>query len=37
MHSPPEDGINGVSTIAAQDLEILQAIERRVLWLGIVK
>lgn len=37
MYSPPEDGIDGMSTIAPQDLEILQAIERRVLWLGIVK
>ena len=34
MHSPPEDGIDGISTIAAQDLDILQAIERRVLWLS---
>ena len=31
MHAPPEDGIR---TIAPQDLEILQAIERRVLWLS---
>src|SRR5215475_8628190 len=34
MHSPPEDGIDGISTIAPHDLEILQAIERRVLWLS---
>ena len=31
MHAPPEDGIR---TITPQDLEILQAIERRVLWLS---
>ncbi len=31
MHAPPEDGIH---TITPQDLEILQAIERRVLWLS---
>jgi pyruvate dehydrogenase E1 component len=34
MRSPPEDDIDGVSTIAPYDLEILQAIERRVLWLS---
>jgi pyruvate dehydrogenase E1 component len=34
MHAPPEDGIDGISTIAPQDLEILHAIERRVLWLS---
>jgi pyruvate dehydrogenase E1 component len=34
MHSPPEDGIDGISAITPQDLEILQAIERRVLWLS---
>jgi pyruvate dehydrogenase E1 component len=34
MRSPPEDDIDGVSTIAPHDLEILQAIERRVLWLS---
>ncbi|HEX9869295.1 MAG TPA: 1-deoxy-D-xylulose-5-phosphate synthase N-terminal domain-containing protein [Candidatus Tectomicrobia bacterium] len=31
MRSPPEDGIHA---IAPEDLEILQAIERRVLWLS---
>ena len=31
MHAPPEDGIR---IIAPQDLNILQAIERRVLWLS---
>ena len=31
MHAPPEDGIR---TITPQDLQILQAIERRVLWLS---
>jgi pyruvate dehydrogenase E1 component len=34
MHSPPEDSVDGISTMAPQDLEILQAIERRVLWLS---
>jgi pyruvate dehydrogenase E1 component len=34
MHSAPEDGIDGISTITPQDLEMLQAIERRVLWLS---
>jgi pyruvate dehydrogenase E1 component len=34
MRSPQEDGIDGISTIAPQDLEMLQAIERRVLWLS---
>jgi pyruvate dehydrogenase E1 component len=31
MRSPPEDGIDAITP---QDLEILQAIERRVLWLS---
>jgi pyruvate dehydrogenase E1 component len=31
MHAPPEDGIR---TITPHDLEVLQAIERRVLWLS---
>ena len=31
MRSPPEDGIH---TITHQDLEVLQAIEQRVLWLS---
>jgi len=34
MRSPPEDGIDGMSTLTPQDLEMLQAIERRVLWLS---
>jgi pyruvate dehydrogenase E1 component len=34
MRSPPEDDIDGISAIAPRDLEILQAIERRVLWLS---
>jgi pyruvate dehydrogenase E1 component len=36
MHSPPEDGddSDGTSPIMPQHLEILQAIERRVLWLS---
>lgn len=34
MRSPPEDDIDGISPIAVQDLDMLQAIERRVLWLS---
>lgn len=34
MGSPQEDGIDGMSTITTRDLEMLQAIERRVLWLS---
>jgi pyruvate dehydrogenase E1 component len=34
MGSPQEDGIDGISTITPHDLDMLQAIERRVLWLS---
>jgi pyruvate dehydrogenase E1 component len=34
MRSAQEDGIDGTPTLAPQDLEMLQAIERRVLWLS---
>jgi pyruvate dehydrogenase E1 component len=34
MHSPQEDGIDDRGTLAPQDVEMLQAIERRVLWLS---
>jgi pyruvate dehydrogenase E1 component len=34
MRSPQEEGIDGISTVAPQDLEMLRAIERRVLWLS---
>jgi pyruvate dehydrogenase E1 component len=34
MSAPPEDGIYGMTTIAPEDLEVLQSIERRVLWLS---
>jgi pyruvate dehydrogenase E1 component len=34
MRSPPEDGIDGISPLTPQALEMLQAIERRVLWLS---
>jgi pyruvate dehydrogenase complex dehydrogenase (E1) component len=34
MGSPQEDGIHGTSPITPQHLEMLQAIERRVLWLS---
>src|SRR6266511_5195388 len=34
MRSPPEDGIDGISTVTPDDLEMLQSIERRVLWLA---
>jgi pyruvate dehydrogenase E1 component len=34
MRSPQEDGIDGISTLTPDDLEMLQSIERRVLWLA---
>jgi pyruvate dehydrogenase E1 component len=34
MHAPAEEGIDGIPTLTTQDLENLQAIERRVLWLS---
>jgi pyruvate dehydrogenase E1 component len=34
MRAAPEDGIDGISPLAPEDVEILQAIERRVLWLS---
>lgn len=34
MRAAQEDGIDGISPIAPEDVEILQAIERRVLWLS---
>lgn len=34
MRAPQEDGIDGISPITPADVEVLQAIERRVLWLS---
>ena len=34
MHSPQKDGIDGMNPITPSDLEMLQIIEQRVLWLS---